>query len=167
MSGSPIPISLVAHHAFCPRRAWLEANGERTDIEQVAVGLREHRAVDRTEGDLQTERIRALEVSHLDLGLTGRVDELIVSDNGWQVREHKTTPVQRLPSVTAPMRIQVALQVACLVEMGWDVAGGEVYFRSHNLTVEVPLSEQAFEEANTRGGCDSSHRRAIDGAGSS
>ena len=27
----PLPISLVAHHVFCPRRAWLEAMGEKTD----------------------------------------------------------------------------------------------------------------------------------------
>jgi hypothetical protein len=25
----PVPISLVAHHVFCPRRAWLEAMGSR------------------------------------------------------------------------------------------------------------------------------------------
>lgn len=32
----PIPISLVAHHIFCPRRAWLEAAGEQTDTHQMA-----------------------------------------------------------------------------------------------------------------------------------
>ena len=26
----PIPISLVAHTVFCPRRTWLEAMGETT-----------------------------------------------------------------------------------------------------------------------------------------
>ena len=40
----PLPISLVAHHVFCPRRAWLEAMGETTDIHQMAVRLHEHRA---------------------------------------------------------------------------------------------------------------------------
>jgi CRISP-associated protein Cas1 len=39
-----IPISLVAHHAFCPRRAWLEAMGESTHAHQMAVGVAAHRA---------------------------------------------------------------------------------------------------------------------------
>ncbi len=40
----PLPISLVAHHVFCPRRAWLEAMGEKTDTHHMAVGLDEHHA---------------------------------------------------------------------------------------------------------------------------
>ncbi len=35
----PVRIGLVAHHVFCPRRAWLEVMGESTDTAQVAVGL--------------------------------------------------------------------------------------------------------------------------------
>jgi CRISPR-associated protein Cas1 len=31
----PIPISMVVHQAFCPRRAWLEVMGEQTDTAQV------------------------------------------------------------------------------------------------------------------------------------
>jgi len=34
----PIPISLVVHQAFCPRRAWLEVMGETTDTTQVRPG---------------------------------------------------------------------------------------------------------------------------------
>jgi CRISPR-associated protein Cas1 len=39
--GELIPISLVvvAHHAFCPRRAWLEAMGETTDTRQMPHGI--------------------------------------------------------------------------------------------------------------------------------
>ena len=33
-STDPIPISLVSHFEFCPRRAWLEAAGERVEVEQ-------------------------------------------------------------------------------------------------------------------------------------
>lgn len=39
----PITISLVAHHTFCLRRAWLEATGEQTDTHQMEVRLRGHR----------------------------------------------------------------------------------------------------------------------------
>ena len=35
----PIPISLVAHTVFCPRRTWLEAVGEKVDSEAMAAGL--------------------------------------------------------------------------------------------------------------------------------
>lgn len=30
MDDDPIPISLVANYMFCPRRAWLEAVGEKS-----------------------------------------------------------------------------------------------------------------------------------------
>jgi len=39
----PVTIGLVAHYAFGPRRAWLEAAGERTDTAQMAVGSAAHR----------------------------------------------------------------------------------------------------------------------------
>jgi len=42
----PVRIGLVAHHVFCPRRAWLEVMGESTDTAQVAVGVDAHRASD-------------------------------------------------------------------------------------------------------------------------
>src|SRR4051794_40412852 len=42
----PLRIGVVAHHAFCPRRAWLEVNGEQTDTAQVAQGIADHSAVD-------------------------------------------------------------------------------------------------------------------------
>ena len=29
-TGDPIPISLVIHTIYCPRRAWLESVGEKT-----------------------------------------------------------------------------------------------------------------------------------------
>jgi CRISPR-associated protein Cas1 len=50
-SDEPIPISLVAHTVFCPRRAWLEAVGERTDTDQMAAGARAHRRVDDPSAD--------------------------------------------------------------------------------------------------------------------
>lgn len=35
MDDDPIPISLVANYMFCPRRAWLEAVGEKVDSDQI------------------------------------------------------------------------------------------------------------------------------------
>jgi hypothetical protein len=45
----PLPISLVAHQVFCPRRAWLEAAGETTDTQQVAQGVAAHARADVTD----------------------------------------------------------------------------------------------------------------------
>lgn len=61
MDKNKIPISLVLQWVYCPRRAWLEAAGERTDTYQMQVGYNAHRNVD----DPMTKRaneIRALEV---------------------------------------------------------------------------------------------------------
>ena len=38
MDDDPIPISLVANYMFCPRRAWLEAVGEKVDSDQIMRG---------------------------------------------------------------------------------------------------------------------------------
>ena len=35
MVSDPIPISLVVHTIYCPRRAWLESVGEKTDTMQM------------------------------------------------------------------------------------------------------------------------------------
>ena len=46
VQGEPITIGMAAHYVFCPRRAWLEANGEATDTQQLAIGLDAHRKTD-------------------------------------------------------------------------------------------------------------------------
>src|ERR1022692_1450542 len=79
--GEPLPISLVAHHVFCPRRAWLEAMGESTDTYQMAVGAEEHRASD-DPASSRTHRLRAAEVASLTLGVIGRCDAVELDDAG-------------------------------------------------------------------------------------
>jgi CRISPR-associated protein Cas1 len=71
--GEPLPISLVAHHVFCPRRAWLEATGEKTDTHQMAVGLDEHHASDDPAAS-RAGRLRAVEIASRHLGVIGRCD---------------------------------------------------------------------------------------------
>ena len=56
----PLPISLVAHQVFCPRRAWLEAAGESTDTQQVAVGVAAHGPTDDA-GTSRSRRLRGVE----------------------------------------------------------------------------------------------------------
>lgn len=148
MSSPELTIGLVAHHAFCPRRAWLAAAGDDTDTAQVAAGIREHRAVD----DASTARrdvVRAVPVASVDLSLHGRVDQVRREPDGWVLREHKATPLRKEPTVRRPMQVQMALQAMCLVEMGWDIVRAEVYFSDHNVVVPIPLTEDLFGDALT------------------
>lgn len=142
-----IPISLVAHHVFCPRRAWLEAMGESTDTHQMEVGTQTHAAADDPAGS-RSHRYRAVEVVSHDLGVVGRCDTVeLDADAGMTVVEHKATPVRRRPEVTEPMRIQLALQSRALADMGYPVVGQAVYFVNHHTRVEVPVTESDLARA--------------------
>src|SRR5450759_4537063 len=91
----PLPISLVAQHVFCPRRAWLEAAGETTDTYQMAVGIAEH-APTENPATGRPDRLRIVEVVHPEWGIIGRCDTVErESDGSLTVIEHKATPVRR------------------------------------------------------------------------
>ncbi|MFC6013097.1 CRISPR-associated endonuclease Cas1 [Nocardia lasii] len=146
-----LPISLVAHHVFCPRRAWLEAAGESTDTYQMAVGTASHRAVDNPAASrLGTHR--AVDIAHRALGIVGRTDVVDDGAAGLKVVEFKATPVRRIPEVTDAMKVQLALQGECLVEMGHDVSEFGVFFTTHNKYVAVDLTDadKAAAEALVR-----------------
>lgn len=144
----PVQIGLVAHYAFCPRRAWLEAVGERTDTRQVAVGLRASAASD----DATRSRpgtIKAMEVVSEEWGVIGRCDTVHVRPDGTlDLVEHKATPVRRQPTVTAPMRVQLALQRHALQESGFDVKSTGIWFSTHGLAVDVELTAVDVEDAH-------------------
>lgn len=145
----PIPISLVAHHAFCPRRAWLEAMGEHTDTHQMAVGVQAHTASD-DPATSRPARVRAVEVASERLGVVGRCDSVEWDESGAAtVVEHKSTPVRRRTEVTEPMVVQLALQVASLSEAGVPVEGAAVYFSEHRNRVPVPIGEAELSLART------------------
>jgi CRISPR/Cas system-associated exonuclease Cas4 (RecB family) len=110
------PISLVAHHVFCPRRAWLEAMGETTDTHQMAHGTAAHRASDDPTRS-RPDTLRSLDVSSHTLGITGRCDTVEIDDNGAAtIVEYKSTPVRKRATVTEPMVVQLALQATALRE---------------------------------------------------
>lgn len=137
-----IPVSLVAHHAFCPRRAWLEAVGEKTDTQQVALGVQAHTPADDPTGS-RSRRYRAVDVISYDLGVVGRCDTIELDENAaMTVVEHKATPVRLRPEVTEPMRVQVALLAGALADMGYPVVGQAIYFTNHHTRVDVQLSSE-------------------------
>jgi len=143
---SSLPISLVAHTVFCPRRAWLDAAGEKTDTDQVSAGVLAHHRVDVREE--RNRGHRAVDIYHSSLGLTGRCDLLSEQPDGTvKIIEYKATPVRRRPSITEAMRVQLALQRMCLEDMGIHVSEQAVHFVSHHTTVPVSLTEEDFEAA--------------------
>ncbi len=134
----PIPISMVVHSVYCPRRAWLESVGEKTDTVQVQAGLDAHRRVDNAAESRSSEH-RAVNVRSERLGLSGRCDVVEgAADGPLTVVEYKATPVRRRPEVTYANRLQLALQTLCLREMGHEVQGAEVYSTGHRRGSGVP-----------------------------
>lgn len=147
MTSEPVQIGLVAHYAFCPRRAWLEAAGEKTDTRQMAIGIRAHAASD----DASRSRpgtVRAMDVASELWGVTGRCDSVhIRPDSTVDLVEHKATPVRRTATVTTPMRVQLALQRQALVESGFEVRSTGIWFSSHGTAVDVELTEEDVDSA--------------------
>lgn len=140
-------ISLVAHHVFCPRRAWLEAHGEQTDTAQMATGSQDHRAVD-DETSSRPERLRAVDVSSAALSVHGRCDSIEVADNGsLTLVEHKAVPLRRRSVVTDANEVQLALQALCLEETGRKVVGAAVWFSTTRRRVAVKLTETLRQRA--------------------
>lgn len=143
----PIPISLALHTVFCPRRAWLESVGERTDTMQMQAGTAAHRRADDSAQSTSREH-RAVNVRSERLGLSGRCDVIKGREDGpLTIVEYKATPVRNRPEVTEAHRVQLALQRLCLEEMGHEVAGTEVYFTGHRRRVEVSITEADLEQA--------------------
>ncbi len=142
----PIPISLVVQCCYCPRRAWLEAQGEQTDTFQMQAGTTSHERIDASVSFSETEA-SSIEIKSEQLGIVGKTDVVRRAGGGLVLREYKATPVRKKPEVIEGTRVQLALQALCMQEMGEKVAGTEVYFTNHNLTVPVPLSDADFETA--------------------
>lgn len=138
MSG-PIPISLVAHTAFCPRRAWLEAQGEQVESVAIDQGVADHERVDARSDD-RVRRRRSVEVHHDELGVTGRCDVVDLRD-GVELVEFKSAPLRRSTQVTVAQRVQLALQGLCLEFMGHEVTGQSIYFTTARRSVPVDLTD--------------------------
>lgn len=144
-----LPLSLVAHTVFCPRRTWLEAAGEHSDRVQIQAGTSAHRRVDDSAASRPGTR-RSMAVHSEMYGLTGRTDTVTPEDgNSVWVTEYKATPVRKVPQVTEAMVVQLALQGLCLEESGVTVSGYSVYFTDHHKTVDVDIDDEDIAKALT------------------
>lgn len=147
-SEASIPISLVAHHEFCPRRAWIEASGEKLSTSYaMAMGDSAHQRVhDPAASDGST--VRSMDVRSADHRFHGRLDAAETGPSGaLRIVEYKATPVRSSATVTEPMRIQLALQAIALEEMGEEVSGAEVFFTSHRRRVPIELEDDDLRSA--------------------
>ena len=88
-----LPISLVLHTVFCPRRTWLEINGENTDTYQMQAGHSAHRKVDDPKTS-RSEQIRSLDVRSSTMGIHGRIDVIENKNDSVRIVEYKATPVK-------------------------------------------------------------------------
>ncbi len=141
-----IPISLVCDYLFCPRRAWLELQGEKVDSAQMQAGFSKHQRVDNVPNRGSNEA-SAIDIMSNRLGISGRTDVVRVESGGLRIREYKATPIRRKAEITEPMRMQLALQKICLEEMGLRVVATEVYFTNHNQTISVEMDDASIEAA--------------------
>jgi len=138
-----IQISLVVHYCYCPRRAWLESQGEKIDSFQMQSGLSAHH---RTDSQLSRgpDENSSIEIYCKRLGISGKTDVVKMESQGLCIREYKSTPVRNKAVVTEGNRVQLALQTLCLREMGNSVISTEIYFTNHNQIVPVYLTEKDF-----------------------
>lgn len=142
----PIPISLVAHTVFCPRRAWLESVGETVPSVAIEHGVAAHGRVDSRADDRVGFR-RSVDVWEPTLNLTGRCDVVTDRSGLLHVVEYKSSPLRRRPEVTQAQRVQLALQGLCLESMGHAVGTYAVYFTNHHKEVPVMVDEVLRNEA--------------------
>lgn len=141
-----LPISLVCHTVFCPRRTWLEANGEKTDTYQMEAGYSAHRRVD-SPGQSRPNELRSLTLRSDTHGLVGKADLVHTDDVSVRLVEYKATPLRKTATVTQAQKVQLALQALCLEESGFLVSGASVRFTDHNRTIPVDLSSHLRETA--------------------
>lgn len=143
----PIPISLIANFVFCPRRAWLEAAGEKVESMQMRMGDIAHKRVDIPTQDPDADLFHSLDIRHSKWNVIGKLDAAQRTEDGVIIREYKATPIRQSMTITPAMRIQLALQSACLQDMGEVVAKTEVFFTSHHRRIDVELTADDYYAA--------------------
>lgn len=146
MTAEPLPISLIAHTVFCPRRAWLEAAGETIPSVAIEAGQAAHARID-ARADPRRMRHQSVPVHSDELNLVGVCDLALGVGEAVELIEYKSAPLRRRPEITHAQRIQLALQRLCLEENGTQVTAQSVYFTTHRKLVPVELLADDFAAA--------------------
>lgn len=133
-----LSVSDLVNFVFCPRRAWLEAQGATVESADRVLGSRAHRTVDG--GPAGRERI---EVAHRGLGLVGRPDIVRDTDGTVQVIDYKNTARSRVVRVHSGELVQLAAYRACLEDMGYTVSRQALWLVRQRRMVHVTDAELA------------------------
>src|SRR5262245_1328304 len=141
------PVRVMALHAlaYCPRLFYLEEVEEiRVADERVYAGRELHSAL---AADEDGERVN-LELASESLGLVGKVDCLRKADGSHLPHEHKRGQPRRddgQPTAPWPSdRLQVIAYAVLLEEaFGRPVPEGRIRYHAANVTVRVPIDDQA------------------------
>lgn len=144
MSGDArwIRISLIEHHLYCPRQAFLVETEPWADNAKTARGAVAHRRVDSGvvdhRGGIRVHH--SVRLRHDALRIHGVADTVEESaDGSLTTVEHKSG---RSPDDATPAKLQVVAQALCLSEMtGRHVPQGFVYCAQENIRVEIRTEE--------------------------
>jgi CRISPR-associated protein Cas1 len=141
------PLRVMALHAlaYCPRLFYLEEVEEiRVADAAVFAGRELHAGLEADEGD----EWASLELTSPTLGLTGKVDCVRRRDGSYLPYEHKRGQPRREDDGTASAwpsdRLQIVAYAVLLEEaFGQAVPEGRIRYHAANVTVRVPIDEQA------------------------
>src|SRR4051794_111009 len=140
------PLRVMSLHAlaYCQRLFYLEEVGEiRVADDRVYAGRELHAALEADEDGERTQ----LELADPALGLVGKVDAVRRRDGSLLPYEHKRGRCRRddkVPAAWPSDRLQ-AVAYAVLIESatGQAVPEARVRYHADNVTVRVPVDEQA------------------------
>ena len=143
------PLRVMALHAleYCERLFYLEEVEElRVADAAVFAGRRLHEEV--VPADADVTGLRSYELASEAWGLFGKIDAARRRDGGWIAYEHKRGRCRRgddkSPQAWPSDRLQVVAYAVLLEEeLGKPVPTGRVRYHADNVTVAVPIDEQA------------------------
>ncbi|GIW78800.1 MAG: CRISPR-associated exonuclease Cas4/endonuclease Cas1 fusion [Gemmatales bacterium] len=141
------PLRVMALHAlaYCERLFYLEEVEEiRVANDRVFAGRALHTNLEIEEG----EQLTSFELTSEKIGLTGRVDCLRRRNGAYIPYEHKrgrcARGQDRSPQPWPSDRLQVIAYAALLEEtLGEPIAEGRIHYHADNVTVRVPIDDQA------------------------
>ena len=141
-----IPISLVNHTVFCPRRAWLEFSGEKVVSYSIESGHAAHARVDKASTSRSAE-VHSRPLRSAKYGVHGKADIVRSDAAGVHLVEYKATPLRKGGGVTEANQVQLALQKLCLEEEGEEVLSAAVWFTDRNQRETVELGQDVVDSA--------------------
>jgi len=130
----PIPASMLAAFAYCPRLCYLQfVQGEFQDSAELADGRFQHRWVDAEQDaipeDFQPFHARSVSLTAPQAGVCCRIDLLEGDGNKVIPVEYKRGEAPKTPAgMYEPYLIQLAAQCMALRENGFSCQEGMVYF---------------------------------------